>query len=132
MCVCLKNRGSGRSFQGKSPRLYATCFHLRFSLLSVSMSPFFLWLTCFSSCLLNIPGCEDTMRMTWPQNGQALKYIWRLAHGLWQQISHLEHRKGHGIWFMVMWQVQLGLYKLKYLKASVLYFPSTCYPLLSL
>lgn len=36
---------------------------------------FFLWLTCFFSCLLNIPGYERTMRESWPRILQTLKFI---------------------------------------------------------
>lgn len=43
----------------------------------------FLWLTCFFSCLLNIPGYEHTMRESWPRILQTLKFIsWFYSRGV--------------------------------------------------
>lgn len=54
--VCWGKRAVGEAVRENHDGCMLACFHLRFS--SVCVSPFFRWLTCFFSCLLNIPGWE--------------------------------------------------------------------------
>lgn len=68
----LKITGSGRSCQGKITT--TACYFLPPQIFLCLCLLFFLWLTCFSSCLLNIPGYERTMRESWPRILQTLKF----------------------------------------------------------
>lgn len=66
---------------------------------------FFLWLTCFFSCLLNIPGYERTMRDSWPRILQTLKFIsWFYSHGVIpQSIKQIR------TYFHLHWEVEAGV-----------------------
>lgn len=77
----LKNRGSGRSCQGKITT--TACYFLPPQIFLCLCLLSFLWLTCFFSCLLNIPGYEHTMRESWPRILQTLKFnLWFYPSGV--------------------------------------------------
>lgn len=61
VCVCWKAKRKKEQWEKLSRKITTTACLLASTSdfpLSVSVSPFFLWLTCFFSCLLNIPGWE--------------------------------------------------------------------------